>query len=579
MRKLKLVTLSAFLVSLAVPSVASAQLFEDQGDDGLPQGCGNGCWTNYARMTDYDGDGDLDLVAVNCGGFFANPTAQPLIFWKNSGGGQFTDDSAAASNLSAPLRQIAFGDIDGDGDLDFYAPSAGNVQPDRLFVQDAGSFTNEAAARLPASLSSDAGGARMGDFDNDGDLDIVVVNGYINDNSPPAALYFNDGAGNFAVAPTTIPTAKDGINPDDVDLLDVDGDFDLDIYINFHNGQNLLWENDGAGNFTDASSGLPDHDAGANHYGPGVCDVDGDGDRDIFVDNVGSQSYEEILLINDGSGTFTNETQDRITGNNLGADDNLISCVDYDGDDDFDIVIGSLSTTQRLFNNDGTGHFTAVAGGFDGPVISTLWMDFGDLNGDGKVDAYASAGEFATQTERYWFGGADIPVDTLGPKIIATETVTLSSSAPTTVRFAVSDNAVIDEGPRLERAYVLVGATEVPAKFIGGDLYSAEVPATPETEYVACAVDLQGNVSPGCPGGSGEGGSGPGGGGPGGGGPATGGNGAGAGSNGGNGTGGGGTDSGSEDGCSCEVPAGNGSSTAGLVIVGLALAAATRRRR
>ena len=96
MRKLKLVTLSAFLVSLAVPSVASAQLFEDQGDDGLPQGCGNGCWTNYARMTDYDGDGDLDLVAVNCGGFFANPTAQPLIFWKNSGGGQFTDDSAGS---------------------------------------------------------------------------------------------------------------------------------------------------------------------------------------------------------------------------------------------------------------------------------------------------------------------------------------------------------------------------------------------------------------------------------------------------------------------------------------------------
>ncbi|MBL8743911.1 MAG: VCBS repeat-containing protein, partial [Myxococcales bacterium] len=528
MRNPKLVALSVLVTTLAIPSIAFGQLFEDQGADGLPQGCGSGCWTNYARMTDYDGDGDLDLIAINCGGFFVNPSPQPLIFWKNSGSGQFTDDSAAAGNLSAPLRQVAFGDVDGDGDLDFYAPSAGGAQPDRIFINDgSGSFTNEAAARLPAALSSDAGAARMADFDNDGDLDIFVANGYINDNAAPGALYANDGDGNFTVAPTTLPTAKDGINPDDVDIFDVDGDFDLDIYINFHNGQNLLWKNDGAGNFTDASSGLPDHDAGANHYGPGVCDVDGDGDRDILIDNVGAQDYEEILLINGGTGTFTNETQARITGNNLGADDNLVSCIDYDGDNDFDIVIGSLATQQRLFQNDGSGHFTFVSGGFDGPVISTLWMDFGDLNGDGKLDAYASAGEFATQTERYWFGGAGIPVDTIGPKIIATDTVTLSSSASTVVRFAVSDNAVTDEGPRVSRAYVLVGSDEIDATFMGGDLFRAVVPATPETEYVACAVDLQGNISPGCPGGTGEGGGGPGGGGPGGGSP-----------NGGNGSGG-----------------------------------------
>jgi MYXO-CTERM domain-containing protein len=581
MRNPKLIALSVLLTTLAIPSVASAQLFEDQGDDGLPQGCGNGCWTNYARMTDYDGDGDLDLIAINNGGFFSAPSAQPLIFWKNSGSGQFTDDSAAAGNLSATLRQIAFGDIDGDGDLDFYAPSAGGAQPDRMFINNGtGSFTNEGATRLPAGLSSDAGAARMGDLDNDGDLDLFVANGYLNDNADPGAIYLNDGAGVFTESAEVLPTTGGGVNPDDVELVDVDSDFDLDVLINFHQGQNLLWKNDGAGGFTDASNGLPNLDGGAFHYGPAMCDVDGDGDRDMFVDNAGLSDYEEVLLINNGTGTFTNETQARITGNNTGADDNLIVCLDYDGDNDLDFVIGSLSTQQRLFQNDGSGNFAAVANGFNGPVISTLWMDAGDLNGDGRLDVYAAAGEFAVQTERYYFGGTGVAVDTVAPKIIATEDVNLSSTAATTVRFAVSDNAVTDEGPRLSRAFVLVGTDEIEAEFMGGDLYRAVIPATPETAFLACAIDREGNVSAGCPGGGpGEGGGGPGGGGPGGG-SANGGNGAGGSpSSGGSGQGGGGTDSGSDDGCSCEVPAGNAGSTAGLALVGLALAAGLRRRR
>jgi MYXO-CTERM domain-containing protein len=350
------------------------------------------------------------------------------------------------------------------------------------------------------------------------------------------------------------------------------------VLVNFHQGQNALFKNDGAGTFTSASAGLPALDGGAFHYGPVFCDVDGDGDRDYFVDNAGD-GYEEVLAINDGTGDFTDESAARISGN-TGEDDNLVVCLDYDSDGDFDFIVGALSSVQRLFVNDGTGNFAFVPGAFDGPTIPTLWLEAGDLNGDGRLDVFAAAGEGNPQTERFYLGMADAAVDTLGPKIIGTEPVTLSSSASTVVRFAVSDNAVTDEGPRLSRAYVLVGTDEIEAEFMGGDLYRAEVPATPIRDFQACAVDLQGNISPGCPGGTGEGGGGPGGGGPGGGGPASGGNGSGASpSTGGNGTGGGGTDSGSEDGCSCEVPAGDGSSTAGLALVGLALAAATRRRR
>jgi hypothetical protein len=185
------------------------------------------------------------------------------------------------------------------------------------------------------------------------------------------------------------------------------------------------------------------------------------------------------------------------------------------------------------------------------------------------------------QTERYYFGGTGVAVDTVGPKIIATEDVNLSSSAPTTVRFAVSDNAVTDEGPRLSRAYVVVDGNEADATFVGGDIFRAVVPATSATTFSVCAVDLEGNS--GCveattstgEGGGGQGGSGPVGG------DSAGGNGAGnTPNNGGNSPqGGGGTDEGSEGGCDCQLPAQRQNGAGAFALLSLALAVGLRRRR
>lgn len=473
-------------------------LFEDQGTSKLgTQPCGgSGCWTNYARMTDVDGDGDLDLVAVNCGGFFSNPSPQLLTIYTNDGAGNFTDSSTLLGSFVGSVRQVAFGDIDNDGDLDVYAPAAGQDQADALFVANGGTFANEAGTRLPAGLSSDAGATRFGDFDNDGDLDLIVANGYINDNAAPAALYYNDGTGVFTPAPAgAVPTAKNGVNPDDIDLADVDGDFDLDVYINMHSGQNSLWLNDGDGTFTDASASLPPLGAGSGfHYGPVFCDVDNDGDRDLLIDNTGG-NYTEQLLINGGTGNFTDQTG-KITGNN-GADDNLVSCVDYDGDGDFDIVVGSLSSSsERAFTNDGAGNFTSNPGAFTAVNDPTLWMEFGDLNGDGRVDAFSAQGEGNPQLERVYFGNASVAVDTTAPQIVAIDMTTVASD--NVVRFAVRDNAVTDEGPRLRRAYVTVDATEVPARYMGGDLYRAVLPPS-AAMFTVCAEDQAGNAGCGEP--------------------------------------------------------------------------------
>ena len=196
---------SCLLVAVLVghAGIARAELlFESQPATRLgTQPCGGGgCWTNYARVTDFDGDGDLDLVAVNSGGFFSTPQPQPLTLYQNDGAGNFSDASTLVGNFVGGVRQVAFGDVDGDGDLDLFVPAAGGAQADALFIQAGGVFANEAAARLPSGLSSDAGAARLGDLDSDGDLDLLVADGYLQDGDVPAHLYTNDGAGHFAPA-------------------------------------------------------------------------------------------------------------------------------------------------------------------------------------------------------------------------------------------------------------------------------------------------------------------------------------------------------------------------------------------
>jgi MYXO-CTERM domain-containing protein len=466
------------------------------------QGCSGakqGCWTNYMRMTDIDGDGDLDVLFANADGYFVKgPSAQPLSVYLNDGTGVFTDGSQKIANgYTGYARQIATGDVDGDGDVDLYIPSAWGAA-DVLLFNDAGVFVDHAATSLP-NLKSHAGAARFVDVDNDGDLDLFVGDGWAQSAPTPAHLYLNDGTGKFTEAPAGQLPAVTGLQPIDFDVFDADGDHDLDLLIDLHQKTSLLWINDGAGHFTDASSTFPAQSG--NKYGPVACDVDGDGDLDIWVDNSGP-NYTEQLLINDGTAHFADETAMRVTGNVNGADDNGVACVDIDGDGDLDAVIASLSNNERVLLNDGTGHFTALAGAFPAVSDSTLWFDFGDVNGDGRIDCATAQGE-SSFLDRLYVGTATAPVDILAPTFRSVESVSgpVAASATPIVRFAVVDNATTDEGPRLRKAWIQVTVggvkTDVAATFSGGDIYRAVLPAQSAgsvmVSYAACAKDWQGN--------------------------------------------------------------------------------------
>ncbi|MCA8967783.1 MAG: VCBS repeat-containing protein, partial [Planctomycetes bacterium] len=180
--KLGTFTLASFgtllLSSAAFAGTPSVDLIPDALD---PQACnGQGCWTNHLRVTDIDGDGDLDILLANYGDFFqGNDNPQPLVVYVNDGNAGFSNNSAeAVGNYAGNLRQIAVGDVDGDGSPDIYGPS-GNGDAHVLFINDgSGVFTDEADVRMPAGPFPEGAAARMADVDDDGDLDIFSADAY-----------------------------------------------------------------------------------------------------------------------------------------------------------------------------------------------------------------------------------------------------------------------------------------------------------------------------------------------------------------------------------------------------------------
>lgn len=496
MKRQAIVTIAGLIAALS-PGRVDAALFDLVIDALDPQACGGGgCWTNHLRLTDIDGDGDLDLLLVNYPDFFqGNDNPQPLVVYVNDGAGGFTSVSTmAVGDYVGNLRQIAVGDVDGDGAVDIFAPS-GAGGPPVLFINDGGGvFSEEAGTRLPGMSFPRGAAARMADVDNDGDLDIFSADGYAVAGPPFGRLYLNDGGGFFEEAVGAIPDSISGQDIDDCEFVDVDRDFDLDLIVNAHaGGTGALWLNDGTGVFT--AGGSIDPPKSANyHYNVTPCDVDGDGDLDLWIDNIGG-GFTEQLLINDGSGNFSDETSTRVTGNQ-GADDNGVICADIDDDGDFDAVVVSLQTPERLLENDGIGNFTFVPSAFPGPTNCSLWGEFGDVDGDGRIDLVTAQGECSNSDEVY-LANEGVPVDATPPKILAVETVDPAAAGiGPVVRFAVSDRDVSDEGPRLSRAFARVEPdVEIEAMFMGGDLFRVQLPAAEGVviTFRVCAIDRAGN--------------------------------------------------------------------------------------
>jgi plastocyanin len=465
-------------------------------------------YTNQCTIGDLDNDGDPDIVWANGGGY--NTASAPLVLriFKNNGAGTFTDESVASTGgLTFRARGAELGDVDDDGDLDIIVAQDFNGQPALLINNGPGiglgTFTDQTLARLPIGTFSSTR-AQFADVDNDGDLDLYLTNGGATNRfgSGRGKLWLNNGSGVYTDVTTTNMPNQNVSEPQDCIFGDIDADFDLDLRIGSSaSNQSKLYRNNGSGVFTQVTTPSDN-----NCYSYDFGDMDGDGDLDLLGANgASSGNNAELLLINNGSGTYSTGA---FTGSTV--DDNDSKFFDYDNDGDFDLVIASLSTTERIYNNNGAGTLSLAGGVIQSISDASLDVKVADLTGDGRLDIITAQGESGGFTNRFYVNVSG-PIDDRAPVIQKTEqvpSVNGTGYGPFPVRAIIfdshtSDRGFHDKGVTLNWRYVkstLAGFTQVPMKWVGNSIWRGLIPEQTQSgtiEYFVTALDFNNNLGTG----------------------------------------------------------------------------------
>ncbi|MYC75006.1 tetratricopeptide repeat protein [Candidatus Poribacteria bacterium] len=247
-------------------------------------------------------------------------------------------------------RGSAWGDYDNDGDLDIVA--VGTYQPHALFRNNGdGTFTNTADQ---AGIADSRGGwgSLFADYNNDGYPDLYITRGGW---SGPAenTLYHNNGDGTFTDITHTAGVA-DPQSSFCAAWADYDNDGYLDLYIADgvigDGAANVLYRNNGDGTFTNTAAVAGVADTG-NSLGTAWGDYDKDGHIDLHIVNFGQSN---VLYRNNGDGTFTDVTP--TTGMNLPVTDPFVTFfLDVDNDADLDIFISNSGSFQAFIAGQITG--------------------------------------------------------------------------------------------------------------------------------------------------------------------------------------------------------------------------------
>lgn len=286
-------------------------------------------------------------------------------------------------------------------------------------------------------LETMGSGAAFLDYDNDGDLDLYIVNGtplpgFETTDPSTNLLYQNNGDGTF-----TDVTAAAGVGDTSYGMgcvaADYDNDGNPDLYVtNF--GKNLLYRNNGDGTFTNATShaGVDDGDKWSSSCA--FVDYDHDGNLDLYVVNYldydiakdrdwydprGRRIYSnpqvyagisDTLYRNNGDGTFTDVTRQVGVYNNDGKGLG-VTCGDYDNDGRIDIYVANDTTPNFLYRNVGDGRFVDI-GPFAGAAYNEhgvaeggMGVDFGDYNNDGALDIFVT--NFSNETNTLYHNTGD----------------------------------------------------------------------------------------------------------------------------------------------------------------------------
>jgi Leucine-rich repeat (LRR) protein len=348
----------------------------------------NEIWTpsygvDHILMGDFDGDGDLDFVVLEEN----NSNQSRFNYLINDGSGNFI---ATNSAFGPENRFLDKGDFDGDGDLDILTrEDIGGYVYEAKILSNSGTGTSFTTGTALAFLpNTDL--MRVGDFTGDAFLDITIID------QDTIKVYLNDQSGGFT-EPSVVKTLITGASYTYVRLggiADTDADGDIDVVASIIDN---LWhfENDGTGRFTQTTiEQNVDANLQVNYDNDFVIsNLDANGGSEIIIGkdiqniSLNTNIDENILWINDGANVFTESSQ-LLNFTNNPSDDAEATIIDFDGDGDNDIVLASY-IDMELFANDGTANFTS----FDDQIVDVIYspdFDLLDLDGDSDLDVIMS---------------------------------------------------------------------------------------------------------------------------------------------------------------------------------------------
>ena len=380
-------------------------------------------WVSSAAPADYDGDGDLDIAVLGYYVVYNESVVDRLVLLRNDGPlsptqWDFSYIDVALGTLTAGASDLAWGDVDGDGDQDLAVGSDGETV---LYRNDDGTLLPTDTV-LPGYYEDndqadfDLQSISWADYDNDGDLDLLLPSIWDDETfTSHSALMRNEGEnGTGGWLFTEVPTALGESDHTQTSWADFDNDQDLDLFV-VHlaplgdSGFIRRFRNDGNGVFVGEDIlGTLSVEHGEAQWG----DYDDDGDLDILVaGNIREidGTYDTVLRL------YRNDAETFVPVE-------LISCVfcegwtdlaaatwaDYDSDGDIDILLaGSYNSGSQIEgrakvydNVDGTfvdsGNQLPAprAMGFSGGSFS--WLD---IDGEGELD-YFLAGAYRTRRQR-----------------------------------------------------------------------------------------------------------------------------------------------------------------------------------
>lgn len=382
----------AFLKGKVVDPPPRHRLFLNKGDGTFRDATdesrlGDTGFGTGAFFADIDNDGDLDCYLTNYG---------PNQLYCNDGKGKFTRvDNAGGAQNNGWSTGAAFADITGDGFLDLYVaqyaefsteiadkmgtfallmgepmfigPSSFKPADDNLFINNGdGTFHDETQKRGINTFEPGRGfTVHFSDLDNDSDLDIYVANDTTSNN-----LYQNGGKGFFEdaalVAGSGLSDAGKEQGSMGVAIRDVDGDGDLDIVVaNYHREYNILYRNEGAMQFTDATfvHGVGQGTMPMVSFGMLLEDYNNDSWADMYVSNghvypkadkiasLDGYMQKAVMLYNKGKGFFENFSNKMGPAGDLKAVSRGSATADFDHDGDLDIVVNNLDGSPFFLEN------------------------------------------------------------------------------------------------------------------------------------------------------------------------------------------------------------------------------------